>query len=66
MKEGGGWEMDTAAILKGTRNLEAARRLMDFAASLQGQRALRHLREPGRDAWHRQQHPRLTRRAWPT
>ena len=33
MKEGGGWEMDTAAILKGTRNLEAARRLMDFAAS---------------------------------
>jgi len=33
MKEGGGWEMDTAAILKGTRNLEQARRLMDFAAS---------------------------------
>jgi iron(III) transport system substrate-binding protein len=33
MKEGGGWEMDTAAILRGTRNLEAARRLMDFAAS---------------------------------
>jgi iron(III) transport system substrate-binding protein len=33
MKEGGGWEMDTAAILKGTRNLEPARRLMDFAAS---------------------------------
>lgn len=33
MKEGGGWEMDTAAILKGTKNLEAARRLMDFAAS---------------------------------
>lgn len=33
MKEGGGWEMDTAAILKGTRNLAAARRLMDFAAS---------------------------------
>jgi len=33
MKEGGGWEMDTAAILKGTRNPEAARRLMDFAAS---------------------------------
>jgi iron(III) transport system substrate-binding protein len=33
MKEGGGWEMDTAAILKGTRNLDAARRLMDFAAS---------------------------------
>jgi iron(III) transport system substrate-binding protein len=35
MKEGGGWEMDTAAILKGTRNLDAARRLMDFAASRQ-------------------------------
>ena len=33
MKEGGGWEMDTAAILRGTKNLEAARRLMDFAAS---------------------------------
>ena len=33
MKEGGGWEMDTAAILKGTKNVEAARRLMDFAAS---------------------------------
>ncbi len=33
MKEGGGWEMDTAAILSGTKNLEAARRLMDFAAS---------------------------------
>jgi iron(III) transport system substrate-binding protein len=33
MKEGGGWEMDTAAILRGTRNLEAAQRLMDFAAS---------------------------------
>ena len=33
MKEGGGWDMDTAAILKGTTNLDAARRLMDFAAS---------------------------------
>ena len=33
MKEGGGWEMDTAAILRGTRNLAAAQRLMDFAAS---------------------------------
>jgi iron(III) transport system substrate-binding protein len=33
MKEGGGWEMDTAAILRGTKNLEQARRLMDFAAS---------------------------------
>jgi iron(III) transport system substrate-binding protein len=33
MKEGGGWDMDTAAILKGTKNLVAARRLMDFAAS---------------------------------
>ena len=33
MKEGGGWEMDTAAILKGTKNLTAAQRLMDFAAS---------------------------------
>lgn len=33
MKEGGGWDMDTAAILKGTKKLAAARRLMDFAAS---------------------------------
>lgn len=33
MEEGGGWDMDTAAIVKGTRNLEAARRLMDWAAS---------------------------------
>jgi iron(III) transport system substrate-binding protein len=33
MKEGGGWEMDTAAILRGTKNLVAAQRLMDFAAS---------------------------------
>jgi iron(III) transport system substrate-binding protein len=33
MKEGGGWEMDTAAILRGTRKLAQAQRLMDFAAS---------------------------------
>jgi iron(III) transport system substrate-binding protein len=33
MKEGGGWDMDTAAILKGTKNLSQAQRLMDFAAS---------------------------------
>lgn len=33
MEEGGGWDMDTAAVVKGTRNLEAARRLMDWAAS---------------------------------
>ncbi len=33
MEEGGGWDMDTAAIVKGTKNLEAARRLMDWAAS---------------------------------
>ena len=33
MKEGGGWDMDTAAILKGTAKLDAAKRLMDFAAS---------------------------------
>jgi iron(III) transport system substrate-binding protein len=33
MEEGGGWDMDTAAIVKGTRNPEAARRLMDWAAS---------------------------------
>lgn len=33
MKEGGGWDMDAAAILRGTRKPEAARRLMDFASS---------------------------------
>ncbi len=33
MKEGGGWDMDAAAILRGTKKPEAARRLMDFASS---------------------------------
>jgi iron(III) transport system substrate-binding protein len=33
MKEGGGWDMDAAAIMRGTTRLTAARRLMDFAAS---------------------------------
>jgi iron(III) transport system substrate-binding protein len=33
MKEGGGWDMDAAAILKATRHPEAARRLLAFAAS---------------------------------
>jgi iron(III) transport system substrate-binding protein len=33
MQEGGGWDMDTAAILKGSARLAEARRLMDFAAS---------------------------------
>ena len=33
MKEGGGWDMDAAAIVRGTAKLPAARRLMDFAAS---------------------------------
>jgi iron(III) transport system substrate-binding protein len=33
MKEGGGWDMDTAAILKSTKKMDAAKRLMDFAAS---------------------------------
>ena len=33
MKEGGGWDMDTAAILKGTKNIAAAKALMDFSAS---------------------------------
>ena len=33
MKEGGGWDMDAAGIVKGTKNREAARRLMDWAAS---------------------------------
>jgi iron(III) transport system substrate-binding protein len=33
MKEGGGWDMDAAGLLKGTRNREAAQRLLDWAAS---------------------------------
>jgi iron(III) transport system substrate-binding protein len=32
MKEGG-WDMDAAGILKGTRRRDAARRLVEFAAS---------------------------------
>jgi len=31
--EGGGWDMDAFAIVRGTRNLAAARRLADWAAS---------------------------------
>jgi iron(III) transport system substrate-binding protein len=33
MKEGGGWDMDAAGILKGTKYPKEVRRLMDFAAS---------------------------------
>ena len=33
MKEGGGWDMDAAAILAGTQKPQAARRLLDFASS---------------------------------
>jgi iron(III) transport system substrate-binding protein len=33
MAEGGGWDMDVFAIVRGTRNLEAARRLADWASS---------------------------------
>jgi iron(III) transport system substrate-binding protein len=33
MKEGGGWDMDAAAILRGTKHPAEVRRLMDFAAS---------------------------------
>ncbi|MBX7146122.1 MAG: putative 2-aminoethylphosphonate ABC transporter substrate-binding protein [Alphaproteobacteria bacterium] len=32
-KEGLGWEMEGAAIMKGTKKLEMAKRLLDFAAS---------------------------------
>lgn len=32
-KEGLGWDMEAAAIVKGTQNLEAAKKLMDFAVS---------------------------------
>ena len=40
-KEGLGWEMEVTAIMKGTKNLEAAKKLADWASSLEGQRALR-------------------------
>jgi iron(III) transport system substrate-binding protein len=33
MGDGGGWDMDAFAIVRGTRNLAAARRLADWAAS---------------------------------
>jgi iron(III) transport system substrate-binding protein len=33
MKEGGGWDMDAAAILRGTKNQLATQRFMDWAAS---------------------------------
>jgi iron(III) transport system substrate-binding protein len=33
MKEGGGWDMDAAGILRGTKHAKEVRRLMDFAAS---------------------------------
>ena len=33
MKEGSGWDMDATAIIKGTRKLDAAHRLADWAAS---------------------------------
>jgi len=33
MAEGGGWDMDAFAIIKGTRHVAAARRLADWASS---------------------------------
>lgn len=33
MKEGGGWDMDATAIIKGAKNVDAARRLADWASS---------------------------------
>lgn len=35
MQEGGGWEMDAAGIVKGARNVAAARKLIDWSASQQ-------------------------------
>ena len=40
-KEGLGWEMEVTAIMKGTKNLEAAKKLADWAVDAEGQRALR-------------------------
>lgn len=34
--EGVGWEMEAAGIVKGTKKLEAAKKLMDFSVSLKG------------------------------
>ncbi|MFM8678173.1 MAG: putative 2-aminoethylphosphonate ABC transporter substrate-binding protein [Alphaproteobacteria bacterium] len=33
MEEGGGWDMDVFAIVRGTRNLDAAKRLADWVSS---------------------------------
>src|SRR5260370_33704604 len=33
-KEGLGWEMEVTAIMKGTKNLEAAKKLADWASTL--------------------------------
>ena len=38
--EGLGWEVEATAIVKGTKNLEAARKLADFSASRRGQQAV--------------------------
>ena len=47
-----GWEMEATAIMKGTKNLDAAKKLADWSPSARGQRALRqvlrHRRLPGR------------------
>ena len=49
-KEGLGWEMEATAIVKGTKNLDAAKKLADWAVLAEGQRALRqvlrHRRQP--------------------
>lgn len=37
-KEGSGWDMEAAAIIKGTSKLEAAQQLLDFAATEQANR----------------------------
>ena len=53
-KEGLGWEMEATAIMKGTKNLEAAKKLADWASTQEGQRALRqvlrHRRQSRREA----------------
>lgn len=33
MTDGNGWDMDATAIIKGTKNLDAAKRLADWAAT---------------------------------
>ena len=45
--EGLGWEVEATAIVKGTKNLEAARKLADFSASREANELQGQLRRAG-------------------